>query len=175
MTDPNDCGLRNVEVSQKWPNVAQPSAAARNQSPAASSQRPETLIIIKECWKNQHQIIAKAIRLKWRYIKYKGNQHVLKVLEKTEHLRTHFRLWPRGRQKNTSDTGMEISVSIASGGWVLEMKKETVIYFEQLGFGWVLDHMILKEINFTKLQDECITDTSLIKIIENMLIGNPNF
>ena len=58
---------------------------------------------------------------------------------------------------------------------VLEMKKETIIYFEQLGFGWVLDHMILKEINFTKLQDECITDTSLIKIIENMLIGNPNF
>jgi hypothetical protein len=70
---------------------------------------------------------------------------------------------------------MEISVSIANGGRVLEMKKETIIYFEQLGFGWVLDHMILKEINFTKLQDECITDTSLIKIIENMLIGNPNF
>jgi len=70
---------------------------------------------------------------------------------------------------------MEISVSIASGGQFLEMKKETIIYFEQLGFGWVLDHMILKEINFTKLQDECITDTSLIKIIENMLIGNPNF
>ena len=57
----------------------------------------------------------------------------------------------------------------------MEMKKETIIYFEQLGFGWVLDHMILKEINFAKLQNECITDTSLIKIIENMLIGNPNF
>ena len=57
----------------------------------------------------------------------------------------------------------------------MEMKKETIIYFEQLGFGWVLDHMILKEIQFTKLSDECITDTSLIKIIENMLIENPNF
>ncbi len=57
----------------------------------------------------------------------------------------------------------------------MEMKKETIIYFEQLGFGWVLDQMILNEINFSKLQDECITDTSLIKIIENMLIGNPNF
>ena len=57
----------------------------------------------------------------------------------------------------------------------MEMKKETIIYFEQLGFGWVLDHMILKEINFTKLQDEFITNTSLIKIIENMLIGNPIF
>jgi hypothetical protein len=55
------------------------------------------------------------------------------------------------------------------------MKKETIIYFEQLGFGWVLDYMVLKEIKFTKLRDECMTDTSLIKIIENMLIENPNF
>jgi hypothetical protein len=55
------------------------------------------------------------------------------------------------------------------------MKKETIIYFEQLGFGWVLDHLMLEEIKFTKLRDECITDTSLIKIIENMLIENPNF
>ena len=61
------------------------------------------------------------------------------------------------------------------GGSLLEMKKETIIYFEQLGFGWVLDQMILKEIQFTKLRDECITDTSLIKIIENMLIENPSF
>jgi hypothetical protein len=70
---------------------------------------------------------------------------------------------------------MEISVSIANGGSLLEMKKETIIYFEQLGFGWVLDQMILKEIQYTQLKDECITDTSLIKIIENMLIENPNF
>jgi hypothetical protein len=55
------------------------------------------------------------------------------------------------------------------------MKKETIIYFEQLGFGWVLDYMVLKEIRFTKFKDESITDTSLIKIIENMLIENPNF
>jgi len=55
------------------------------------------------------------------------------------------------------------------------MKKETIIYFEQLGFGWVLDYMVLKEIKFTKLRDDCTTDTSLIKIIENMLIENPNF
>ena len=55
------------------------------------------------------------------------------------------------------------------------MKKETIIYFEQLGFGWVLDQMILKEIQFTRLSDECITDNSLIQIIENMLFENPNF
>jgi len=55
------------------------------------------------------------------------------------------------------------------------MQKETIIYFEQLGFGWVLDYMVLKEIKFTKLRDECMTEASLIKIIENMLIENPNF
>jgi len=53
------------------------------------------------------------------------------------------------------------------------MQKETIIYFEHLGFGWVLDHAMLKGIKLTKLRDELITDTSLIKIIENMLIDNP--
>jgi len=77
-----------------------------------------------------------------------------------------------GRQKNTADTGIEISVSIANGGWFLEMKKETIIFFEQLGFGWVLDHMMLKEIKLTNFNDNCITDTSLIKIIENILTEN---
>ena len=54
------------------------------------------------------------------------------------------------------------------------MKKETIIFFEQLGFGWVLDNMMLKEIKLNKIRDELITDTSLIKIIENMLTENPN-
>jgi hypothetical protein len=57
---------------------------------------------------------------------------------------------------------------------ILVMKKETIIYFEHLGFGWVLDYMMLKEIKLTKLRGEVITDTSLIKIIENMLIDNSN-
>jgi hypothetical protein len=52
--------------------------------------------------------------------------------------------------------------------------KETIIFFEQLGFGWVLDKMMLKEIKLNSIRDELITDTSLIKIIENMLIENPN-
>ena len=107
--------------------------------------------------------------------KIQGKSVCSKSLKKTERLRTRFSLWPGGRQENTSDTGMEMSVSIANGGLFLEMQKETIIYFEQLGFGWVLDQMILKEIQFTKLKDECITDNSLMKIIENMLIENPNF
>ena len=62
------------------------------------------------------------------------------------------------------------------GEWrlIFLMKKETIIYFEHLGFGWVLDYAMLKEIKLTKLRDESITDSSLIKIIENMLIENPN-
>jgi len=55
------------------------------------------------------------------------------------------------------------------------MDKETIIFFEQLGFGWVLNTMMLKEINFIKFNDECITDNSLIKIIENILTENPTF
>ena len=54
------------------------------------------------------------------------------------------------------------------------MDKETIIFFEQLGFGWVLDNMMLKEIKLNRIRDELITDTSLIKIIENMLTENPN-
>jgi hypothetical protein len=53
------------------------------------------------------------------------------------------------------------------------MGKETIIFFEQLGFGWVLDHMMLKEIKLINFNDNCITDTSLIKIIENILTENP--
>jgi hypothetical protein len=49
------------------------------------------------------------------------------------------------------------------------MDKETIIFFEQLGFGWVLDTMMLKEIKLTRFDDECMTDNSLIQIIENIL------
>ena len=55
------------------------------------------------------------------------------------------------------------------------MDKETIIFFEQLGFGWVLDTMMLKEIKLTRFDDECIADNSLFKIIENILTENPNF
>jgi hypothetical protein len=79
-----------------------------------------------------------------------------------------------GRYKNSADTRAKSLISIANGGGFLEMQKETIIYFEHLGFGWVLDYAMLKEIKLTKLRDEFITDTSLMKIIENMLTDNPN-
>ena len=56
----------------------------------------------------------------------------------------------------------------------MAVNKETILFFEQLGFGWVLDNMTLKEIKLNKMRDDLVTDTSLIKIIENMLADNPN-
>jgi hypothetical protein len=66
-------------------------------------------------------------------------------------------------------------MSILIGGCILTKDKETIIYFEQLGFGWVLDYMILRELKLCKISNEPIADTSLIKMLENMLIENNNF
>ncbi len=76
------------------------------------------------------------------------------------------------RTKKIQRQDSEIHILI--GGCVLAVDKETIIFFEQLGFGWVLDNMMLKEIKLNRIRDELITDTSLIKIIENMLTENPN-
>ncbi len=53
-----------------------------------------------------------------------------------------------------------------------EMGKETIIFFDKLGFGWVLDSGMLREMKLNNLKDDCGINKSLIKIIENLL-GNP--
>ena len=55
--------------------------------------------------------------------KIQGNQYVLKILEHMELLRSSFNLRPGGRQKNISDTGMEVSVSFGNGGWLFGNEK----------------------------------------------------
>jgi len=50
-----------------------------------------------------------------------------------------------------------------------EMGKEAIIFFDKLGFGWVIDNAILKNIRLGVLEDEDIPSRSLIKIIENIL------
>jgi len=52
------------------------------------------------------------------------------------------------------------------------MGKETIIFFDKLGFGWVLDSGMLREMKLNNLKDDCGINKSLIKIIENLL-GNP--
>jgi len=49
------------------------------------------------------------------------------------------------------------------------MGKEAIIFFDKLGFGWVVDSAIVKNIRLGVLEDEDIPSRSLIKIIENIL------
>ena len=49
------------------------------------------------------------------------------------------------------------------------MSKETIIFFDKLGFGWVLDNITAKELKLSYLTEENMVNKSLIKIIENLL------
>ncbi len=49
------------------------------------------------------------------------------------------------------------------------MSKDTIIFFDKLGFGWVLDEITAKEMKLSYLDDENTVNKSLIKIIENLL------
>jgi len=49
------------------------------------------------------------------------------------------------------------------------MSKETIIFFDKLGFGWVLDNITAKEMKLNNLAEENPFDKSLIEIIENLL------
>ncbi len=53
------------------------------------------------------------------------------------------------------------------GYW--EMEKETIIFFDKLGFGWVLDNVMVKDMELCHLKDRNTVNKSLIKIIENIL------
>ena len=50
-----------------------------------------------------------------------------------------------------------------------EMEKETIIFFDKLGFGWVLDNVMIKDMELCHLKDGNTVNKSLIKIIENIL------
>ena len=52
------------------------------------------------------------------------------------------------------------------------MGKETIIFFENLGFGWVFDPTNLAQMNLGDLNDEMVVNDSLMKIIENLLLDN---
>ena len=50
-----------------------------------------------------------------------------------------------------------------------EKNRETIIFFDKLGFGWVLDNMMAKELRLCHLKEENTVNQSLINIIENLL------
>ena len=55
------------------------------------------------------------------------------------------------------------------------MGKETIIFFENLGFGWVFDHTNLAQMDLGDFGDEIIVNSSLMKIIENILLDNQRY
>ncbi|MDX2500599.1 MAG: hypothetical protein QNL14_08830 [Deltaproteobacteria bacterium] len=50
-----------------------------------------------------------------------------------------------------------------------EMDRETIIFFDKLGFGWVVDNMMAKELRYCHLKEGNGVNKSLINIIENLL------
>ena len=55
---------------------------------------------------------------------------------------------------------------IPEANW--EMEKETIIFFDKLGFGWVLDNVMVKEMNLNPFREDWAYNRSLIKILENL-------
>ena len=49
------------------------------------------------------------------------------------------------------------------------MGRDAIIFFDKLGFGWVLDTSMLKEMKLNQLEDDRIVNTSLMRILENIL------
>ena len=52
------------------------------------------------------------------------------------------------------------------------MEKEAIIFFDTLGFGWVVDPVMVKELRLDQFKEDRIVNKSLIKILEN-LFDNP--
>ena len=50
-----------------------------------------------------------------------------------------------------------------------DMDRETIIFFDKLGFGWVLDNVAAKDMNFCQPKEGNVISSSLMKIIENLL------
>lgn len=50
-----------------------------------------------------------------------------------------------------------------------EMDRETIIFFDKLGFGWVLDNMLAEELRLCHLKEGNAANRTLINIIENLL------
>lgn len=50
-----------------------------------------------------------------------------------------------------------------------ETEKETIIFFDKLGFGWVLDSLTVKEMKLCHFKEGNTVNKSLMNIIENLL------
>lgn len=53
------------------------------------------------------------------------------------------------------------------------MGKGTIIFFDKLGFGWVVDSTVLKDVRLSIFREEELPSRSLIQMIENILSEKP--
>jgi hypothetical protein len=51
--------------------------------------------------------------------------------------------------------------------------KEAIIFFDKLGFGWVIDRRVLKHVKLSVLTEEDLPNRSLIDILETILSEKP--
>ena len=54
-----------------------------------------------------------------------------------------------------------------------KMEKETIIFFDKLGFGWVVDNMMVKEMKLNHFKENYTINNSLMRILEN-IFNNPS-
>jgi len=57
----------------------------------------------------------------------------------------------------------------ADDGGAQYMGKEAIVFFDKLGFGWVVDSTVLKDVKLSILIEEDLPSRSLIQMIENIL------
>ena len=53
-----------------------------------------------------------------------------------------------------------------------KMEKETIIFFDKLGFGWVIDNIMIKEMKLNHFKENYTANNSLMRILEN-IFNNP--
>jgi hypothetical protein len=53
------------------------------------------------------------------------------------------------------------------------MGKDSIIFFDKLGFGWVVDSAVLKDVKLGILKEDDLPERSLIQIIETLLAEKP--
>jgi hypothetical protein len=51
--------------------------------------------------------------------------------------------------------------------------EEAIIFFDKLGFGWVIDRRVLKHVKLSVLAEEDLPSRSLMEMIDNILSEKP--
>jgi hypothetical protein len=52
-------------------------------------------------------------------------------------------------------------------GWPIKPSRERIVFFDPIGFGWVVDDRILREIRLSRFQDEQVIENLLRELSRN--------